>query len=61
MSKELIGRDLPIQRLQEKPVFVFQGKVMEVERYSDMGNGAYWFVAEELPEYGTQNKETKHG
>jgi hypothetical protein len=63
MSKELTGRgDLPTRKPTEKPVFVFQGKTLEVERYSDMGDGVYWFVAEELPEYGKEEaKEAKHG
>jgi hypothetical protein len=62
MSKELTGRDLPVQKPGEKPVFVFQGKTLEVECYSDMGNGVYWFVAEELPIYGTEEtKGAKHG
>jgi hypothetical protein len=59
MTEELFAeRELPVQRPVEKPVFVFQGKTLEVERYCDLGNGAYWFVAEELPEYG---REAKHG
>jgi hypothetical protein len=61
MPKGPIERNLPVQRLEEKPVFVFQGKVLEVERYSDLGNGVYWFVAEEMPAYGGENKEVKHG
>jgi hypothetical protein len=62
MPKEPAGRDLPVQKLKEKPVFVFQGKTLEVERYSDLGNGAYWFVAEELPAYGNEEaKEAHHG
>jgi hypothetical protein len=62
MSEELIGRDLPVQRLEEKPVFVFQGKTLEVGRYSDIGGGVYWFVAEELSPYGeTESKEARHG
>ncbi|MDR2741021.1 MAG: hypothetical protein LBB98_02580 [Treponema sp.] len=60
MPKEPAGRDLPVQKLREKPVFVFQGKALEVERYSDLGNGVYWFVAEEMPEYG-KAEEVKHG
>ncbi|MDR2774790.1 MAG: hypothetical protein LBC19_08625 [Tannerella sp.] len=46
---EFFGRDLPVQRFKEKPVLLFQGKVLEVDRYSDLGNGVYWFVAEEMP------------
>jgi hypothetical protein len=62
MPEELTGRDLPVQRLEEKPVFVFQGKTLEVERYSNMGSGVYWFVAEELPVYGeAESKEACHG
>jgi hypothetical protein len=57
MQEEPIGRDLPVQELKEKPVFVFQGKTLEVGRYSDMGNGAYWFVAEELPVYGKEDEK----
>jgi hypothetical protein len=32
-KKLIIGQDLPIRRLEEKPVIVFQGKTLEVERY----------------------------
>jgi hypothetical protein len=55
---EFFGRDMPVQKLKEKPVFVFKGRTLEVERYCDLGDGAYWFVAEELPVYG---REVKHG
>jgi hypothetical protein len=55
-------RDLPVQRFKERPVIFFQGKTLEVDRYSDLGNGVYWFVAEELPAYGKEEpKEAKHG
>jgi hypothetical protein len=59
MLKNLIGQDLPIRRLEEKPVIVFQGKTLEVERYCYLGGGAYWFVAGELPAYGRE--EAKGG
>jgi hypothetical protein len=61
-TDEFFGRDAPVRRLKEKPVIVFQGKALEVNRYSDLGNGVYWFVAEETPEYGEKEaKEAKHG
>jgi hypothetical protein len=61
MPEKHTGPDLLVQRPREKPVFVFQGKTLEVERYSDLGNGVYWFVAEEMPEYGRENEEAHHG
>jgi hypothetical protein len=61
-TDELFGRDVPVQEPAGKPVFVFQGKVMEVDRYSDLGGGVYWLVAEEIPVYGEEEaKEANHG
>jgi hypothetical protein len=61
-TDKFFGQDLPVQRFREKPVIVFQGKTLEVDRYSDLGNGVYWFVAEELPAYGKEEaKEAQHG
>jgi hypothetical protein len=57
MTEELIGRDLPIRTFKEKPVVIFQGKSLEVERYCDLGGGVYWFVAEEQPEYGVEEEK----
>jgi hypothetical protein len=56
------GRDLPVRRPEKKPVITFQGKTLEVDRYSDLGGGVYWFVAEELPAYGgEEEKGGQHG
>ena len=60
-EKFFAKRELPVQKPEEKPVFVFQGKTLEVERYCDLGNGAYWFAAEELPEYDIETREVHHG
>jgi hypothetical protein len=38
------------------------GRVMRITREQALGDGVYWFVAEEAPPYGdVENKEVHHG
>jgi hypothetical protein len=52
------------ERLLDGPVYMTDttGRVMRITREQALGNGVYWFVAEEAPSYGeVENKEVHHG
>jgi hypothetical protein len=52
------------ERLLNEPVYMADttGRVMRITREQALGDGAYWFVAEEMPSYGdVENKEVHHG
>jgi hypothetical protein len=48
----------------DEPVYITDttGRVMRITRGQALGDGVYWFVAEETPPYGAvENKEVHHG
>jgi hypothetical protein len=52
------------ERPLDEPVYMTDttGRVMRITREQALGDGVYWFVAEETPPYGdVENKEVHHG
>ncbi|MDR1251113.1 MAG: hypothetical protein LBK62_02995 [Treponema sp.] len=52
------------ERPLNEPVYMADttGRVMRITCEQALGDGVYWFVAEETPSYGAvENKEVHHG
>jgi hypothetical protein len=61
---DYLFRKAQLVRPLDVPVYMTDttGRVMRITREQALGDGVYWFVAEEAPSYGeAENKEVHHG